>query len=206
MSKHISYMSEKVRNYKLVILGDTAVGKSCVASRFVQDEFYEFQEPTIGAAFLTKKLDLDDKIIKFEIWDTAGQERYRSLAPMYYRGACAAIIVYDITCTQSFIGAKTWITELMHKADNNCIIALAGNKTDLELHRTVNKNDVEEYIKGTNIFHIEISAKTGDNIQNLFEKIAIKFPEVIESDPIYNLDEPNNIYFHKHRRESCCHN
>ena len=204
MSKHISYMSDKVKNYKLVILGDTAVGKSCVASRFVRDEFYEFQEPTIGAAFLTKKLDLDNKIIKFEIWDTAGQERYRSLAPMYYRGACAAIIVYDITCTESFAGAKTWITELKKRANMDCIIALAGNKSDLEFQRKVNKKDVEEYAKEANIFHIETSAKTSYNIQNLFEEIARKLPIVPKSDSNYNLAEPNNIYYHNHRRNSCC--
>ena len=195
-------MSKKVRNYKLVILGDTAVGKSCVASRFVQDKFYEFQEPTIGAAFLVKEVNLDNKIIKFEIWDTAGQERYRSLAPMYYRGACAAIVVYDITSKISFVGAKTWVTELKKKASIGCIIALVGNKTDLESQRKVNKNDVDEYIKGTNIFHIETSAKTAYNIQYLFEEIADKLPDNIDIDLTDTLIESNNIY----SRSSCCHN
>ena len=90
-------MASRVFHYKLVLLGDSAVGKSCLVVRFVRDEFFEFQEPTIGAAFLTQTVSLDDATVKFEIWDTAGQERYRSLAPMYYRGAAAAIVVFDIT-------------------------------------------------------------------------------------------------------------
>jgi small GTP-binding protein len=197
-------MSRKVEKYKLVILGDTAVGKSCIVSRFAKNKFYEFQEPTIGAAFLTQQLDLDNKIIKFEIWDTAGQERYRSLAPMYYRGAYAAIIVYDITCADSFAGAKTWITELKKKAKNDCIITLAGNKSDLELQRKVNKKDVEEYVKEANIFHLETSAKTAYNIQNLFEEIARKLHIVPKSESNYNLAEHNNIDYHKNSWNSCC--
>ena len=197
-------MSGKVEKYKLVILGDTAVGKSCIVSRFAKDKFYEFQEPTIGAAFLTQKLNLDNKIIKFEIWDTAGQERYRSLAPMYYRGAYAAIIVYDITCTDSFAGAKTWITELKKNATIDCIIALVGNKSDLELQRKVNKKDVEEYVKEVNIFHIETSAKTAHNVQNLFEEVARKLHIVPKSESNYNLAEHNDIYSHQNRLNFCC--
>jgi len=108
----------------VVLLGDTAVGKSCLVVRFVRDEFFEFQEPTIGAAFLTQTVSLDDATVKFEIWDTAGQERYRSLAPMYYRGAAAAIVVYDITNKDSFNGAKSWVKELQRRGDPNVIIAL----------------------------------------------------------------------------------
>lgn len=116
--------NNRVCHFKLVLLGDTAVGKSCLVVRFVRDEFFEFQEPTIGAAFLTQTVALDDATVKFEIWDTAGQERYRSLAPMYYRGAAAAIIVYDITNPDSFAGAKSWVKELQRRGDTNVVIAL----------------------------------------------------------------------------------
>mmetsp|Transcript_7968 Transcript_7968/g.15575 ORF Transcript_7968/g.15575 Transcript_7968/m.15575 type:complete len:133 (+) Transcript_7968:57-455(+) len=103
-------MAKKIQNnFKLVLLGDAAVGKSSCVERFVKNEFFEFQQPTIGAAFLTQTIPLDEYIVKFEIWDTAGQERYRSLAPMYYRGAAAALVVYDITDSDSFAGARTWI-------------------------------------------------------------------------------------------------
>ena len=99
-------------NAKLVFLGDTSVGKSSMVTRFLNKVFYEFQDPTIGAAFSSVTVDLDNKKIKFEIWDTAGQERYRSLAPMYYRGADAAVVVYDITNKDSFGVLEYWIKEL----------------------------------------------------------------------------------------------
>ena len=109
-------------HYKLVLLGDASVGKSCLVVRFCRGEFYEYQEPTIGAAFMTQTVNLKDVNIKFEIWDTAGQERYRSLAPMYYRGAAAAVVVYDITSADSFAGAKRWITELKSMHSQQVII------------------------------------------------------------------------------------
>ncbi|CAE8607299.1 unnamed protein product, partial [Polarella glacialis] len=84
----------KVWHFKLVLLGDASVGKSCLVVRFAKGEFFEYQEPTIGAAFMTQTVSLSTEVVKFEIWDTAGQERYKSLAPMYYRGAAAAVVVY----------------------------------------------------------------------------------------------------------------
>ncbi|NWQ83889.1 RAB5C protein, partial [Columbina picui] len=103
----------------------------------VKGQFHEYQESTIGAAFLTQTVCLDDTTVKFEIWDTAGQERYHSLAPMYYRGAQAAIVVYDITNTDTFVRAKNWVKELQRQASPNIVIALAGNKADLATKRAV---------------------------------------------------------------------
>ncbi|KAK0549126.1 Vacuolar protein sorting-associated protein 21 [Tilletia horrida] len=116
---------------KLVLLGEAAVGKSSVVLRFVQNDFQENKEPTIGAAFLTQKAALNDKVIKFEIWDTAGQERFHSLAPMYYRNAQASAVVYDVTKASSFEKAKSWVKELQRQANPNIVIALVGNKIDL---------------------------------------------------------------------------
>lgn len=106
----------RLAQFKLVLLGESAVGKSSLVLRFVKGQFHEFQESTIGAAFLTQTVCLDDTTVKFEIWDTAGQERYHSLAPMYYRGAQAAIVVYDITNADTFARAKTWVRELQRQA------------------------------------------------------------------------------------------
>ncbi|CAO1629668.1 unnamed protein product [Jaminaea pallidilutea] len=116
---------------KLVLLGEAAVGKSSVVLRFVSNEFAENKQPTIGAAFLTQKCRLEDKIIKFEIWDTAGQERFHSLAPMYYRNAQASAVIYDVTKASSFEKAKSWVKELQRQANPNIVIALVGNKIDL---------------------------------------------------------------------------
>ncbi|BGP12629.1 hypothetical protein JCM10213_008767 [Rhodosporidiobolus nylandii] len=116
---------------KLVLLGESAVGKSSVVLRFCQNDFQPNKEPTIGAAFLTQRCRLEDKVIKFEIWDTAGQERFRSLSPMYYRNAQAAVVVYDVTKSASLEQAKTWVKELQRQANPNIVIALVGNKVDL---------------------------------------------------------------------------
>lgn len=121
----------KAVQVKLVLLGEAAVGKSSLVLRFVQNDFNENTSPTIGAAFLTQKCRLENRIVKFEIWDTAGQERFHSLAPMYYRNAAAAVVVYDITKAASFEKAKAWVKELQRQANPNIIIALVGNKLDL---------------------------------------------------------------------------
>ncbi|KAG2129915.1 GTP-binding protein ypt5 [Suillus clintonianus] len=116
---------------KLVLLGEAAVGKSSVVLRFVSNEFQANKEPTIGAAFLTQKCRLEDRVLRYEIWDTAGQERFHSLAPMYYRNAQAAVVVYDVTKATSLEKAKSWVKELQRQANPNIVIALAGNKVDL---------------------------------------------------------------------------
>ena len=161
--------NNKLINYKYVLVGDSATGKSSIASRYISNHFYEFQEPTIGASFLSKKISINDKEYKLEIWDTAGQERYRSLAPMYYRNASAALIVYDITKKDSFIGAKTWINELKKKSNIECLLILIGNKCDLEKYRKINKEEVNKFVEEEDIQHIEVSAKTGENINYIFE-------------------------------------
>jgi small GTP-binding protein len=163
--------------YKFVIVGDSAVGKSCIATRYIQNHFYEFQEPTIGAAFMIKNLNIDEKEIKLEIWDTAGQERYRSLAPMYYRNANVALVVYDITKKSSFESAKIWIEEINRRSCPECIIVLLGNKYDLKKEIKINENEINDYIKHKNIMHFKTSAKTGLNIDNLFNTIINKLIE-----------------------------
>eukprot|EP00984_Skeletonema_dohrnii_P025622 scaffold14804_cov66-Skeletonema_dohrnii-CCMP3373.AAC.1 len=186
-------MSNRVCHFKLVLLGDTAVGKSCLVVRFVRDEFFEFQEPTIGA--------LDDSTVKFEIWDTAGQERYRSLAPMYYRGAAAAIVVYDITNPDSFAGAKSWVKELQRRGDQNVVIAMAGNKADLEGRRKVEFADANAYAEENGILHMETSAKNANNVKDLFVEIAKRLPKATQ--------QPDREAFpigmqQKNESRSCC--
>ena len=167
----------KVFQFKLVLLGDSAVGKSSLVLRFVRGQFFEYQESTIGAAFLTQTVALNDTTVKFEIWDTAGQERYHSLAPMYYRGAAAAIVVYDITSEESFERAKAWVSELQRQGNPNIVIALAGNKTDLSIKRKVQAEDAEAYTKEAGIMFMETSAKTASNVNELFVAIARALPK-----------------------------
>jgi small GTP-binding protein len=148
-----------------------------ISFRFAKGDFYEFQEPTIGAAFMTQTINLKDVNIKFEIWDTAGQERYRSLAPMYYRGAAAAVIVYDITSQDSFEGAKRWISELKSMHTPDVVIALAGNKVDMESSRVVETDVAAQYARDNGVLFMETSAKTGHNVIDLFNEIAVRLPK-----------------------------
>ncbi|CAF4872323.1 unnamed protein product [Pieris macdunnoughi] len=167
----------KVCQFKLVLLGESAVGKSSLVLRFVKGQFHEYQESTIGAAFLTQTLCLDDTTVKFEIWDTAGQERYHSLAPMYYRGAQAAIVVYDITNQDTFGRAKNWVKELQRQASPSIVIALAGNKSDMAAKRMVEFDEAQAYADENGLLFMETSAKTAMNVNDIFLAIANKLPK-----------------------------
>ncbi|KAJ1437955.1 Small GTPase superfamily [Sesbania bispinosa] len=157
---------------KLVLLGDMGTGKTSLVLRFVKGQFSEYQESTIGAAFFTQVLSLNEGTVKFDIWDTAGQERYHSLAPMYYRGAAAAIVVYDITSMDSFVRAKKWVREVQRQANPNLTMFLVANKSDLEEQREVGNEEGEEYAKENGLSFFETSAKTAHNVNELFYEIA----------------------------------
>lgn len=192
---------------KLVLLGEAAVGKSSLVLRFVSNEFQENKEPTIGAAFLTQKCPLPPNanggsrsVVKFEIWDTAGQERFASLAPMYYRNAQAAVVVYDIFKPGSFVKARNWVNELKAQK-SDIIIALVGNKLDLldeaadaagdddnddddddedgsnKLVRKVETREGQELADSEGLLFFETSAKSGLNVREVFMAIAAKIPD-----------------------------
>jgi len=192
---------KKSFNFKVVLLGDTAVGKSSTVIRFCKDAYSDYQQPTIGANFLSQAIHLDkDTTVLFDIWDTAGQERYRSLAPMYYRGAAAALVLYDITSQDTYQGAKSWIKELQSQASKNIYILLAGNKLDMESKREVPKEEAQAYASDNNCLYFEISAKSGENIRLMFNTLADKLPKAPTKDPAI-LVEPPKIQTEK---QGCC--
>lgn len=165
---------------KLVLLGNSSVGKSSLTIRFVKGDYFDYQESTIGAAFLTKSMIHPEsgKEIKFEIWDTAGQERYHSLAPMYYRGASAAIVCYDITDRSSLDKAKIWAKEVT-SSNPDVVIAFIGTKLDLENHRSVSIEEGQIYAEENGYIFMETSAKKNIHVNEVFEAIVRALPEKV---------------------------
>ncbi|KAJ9692395.1 hypothetical protein PVL29_011448 [Vitis rotundifolia] len=193
--------SNKNIQAKLVLVGDMGTGKTSLVLRFVKGQFFDHQEPTIGAAFFTQLLSLNEATVKFDIWDTAGQERYHSLAPMYYRGAAAAVVVYDISNVDTFVRAKKWVQELQKQGNKNLVMALVANKCDLESKREVKTEEGEKLSEENGMFFIETSAKTSLNINELFYEIAKRLAIAQPSQPSgINLHETEN----SGRRLFCC--
>lgn len=169
-------MAAEDQQVKLVVLGDTGVGKSSLVLRFVNNIFKPYSESTIGAAFMSKVINVDGVPVKYQIWDTAGQEKYHSLAPMYYRGAAAAIVVYSITDAASFGTLKSWVKELQMHGPEDIVIAVAGNKCDMEDKRVVKAAEAEAYARSINALFMETSAKSAINVDELFRGISKKLP------------------------------
>ncbi|EED43454.1 hypothetical protein EBI_21682, partial [Enterocytozoon bieneusi H348] len=163
--------------FKLVILGHYSVGKSSIVLNFIKNEFNPNEESTIGAAFLTKTVFIDGTAVKFEIWDTAGQERYYSLIPMYYRGANAALVVYDITSAESFERAKRWIEDLKTEKPDNFMKVLIGNKVDLSEAAVITEEMGKQYAEQEGLLFYQTSAKTGEGIKDLFLELATILPK-----------------------------
>jgi len=164
-----STLSQK---YKLVFLGDQSVGKTSIINRFIFDTFDGKDHPTVGIDFISKTLWYDDKGVKLQLWDTAGQERFRSLIPSYIRDCTVAILVYDITSEHSFNSLPKWIEDVRSERGNDVILVIVGNKVDLTEKRQIYKETAENFARENDTLYMEVSAKVGDNINNLFYSIA----------------------------------
>ncbi|AET40704.1 Rab family GTPase YPT52 Ecym_6328 [Eremothecium cymbalariae DBVPG len=201
--------------FKLVLLGDSSVGKSSIVHRFVKDSFDEFRESTIGAAFLSRTIKLaeyDDTMIKFEIWDTAGQERYKSLAPMYYRNANAALVVYDVTQEDSLAKAQSWVNELKSKVgDDDLVICLVGNKVDLaeedSKSKVIDEDDAKDYAEQHGLIFHEVSAKSGRGVIEVFQNIGERLYLQRKDSLAAQSQQPSNIQLQRpttNDATSCC--
>ena len=158
--------------FKLLLIGDSGVGKSCLLLRFADDTYTESYISTIGVDFKIRTLNLDGKTIKLQIWDTAGQERFRTITSSYYRGAHGIIIVYDVTDTESFNNVKTWLQEIDKYASENVNKLLVGNKSDLVVKKTVDSTMAKEFADSLGIPFLETSAKNSTNVEEAFMRMA----------------------------------
>merc|ERR1711973_374073 len=159
-------------NFKVVLLGEGCVGKSSIVLRYVEDKFNSSHLSTMQAAFMMKKLQINDTRVNLAIWDTAGQERFHALGPIYYRDAQGAVLVYDITDEDSFQKVKVWVKELRRMVGSDISLVIAGNKVDLERKRNVEREMAEEFAASVNAIHVHTSAKNNEGIDGLFMTLA----------------------------------
>jgi len=172
--------------YKVVLIGDSGVGKSNLLARFTRGEFNVQSKATIGVDFGYQSIERDGKQIRAQIWDTAGQERFRAITSSYYRGAVGAMIVYDITSRSSFEGADRWLRELRENADKEVEVALIGNKCDLEDKREVLSTEAKSYCQDHNISFIETSALNATNVDLAFRNLLT---EIYKANSHTQLDD-----------------
>ncbi|CAH9113717.1 unnamed protein product, partial [Cuscuta europaea] len=166
--------------FKVVLIGDSGVGKSNLLSRFTRNEFSQECKSTIGVEFATRTIQVeDDKIVKAQIWDTAGQERYRAITSAYYRGAVGALLVYDITRQITFENVERWLRELRDHTDQNIVIMLVGNKADLGHLRAVPTASSMAFAERENTFFIETSALEALNVENAFTEVLTQIYRVV---------------------------
>lgn len=196
----IIHPDDQVFEKKLVLLGSSTVGKTSILNRYMRDTYSEQTVATVGTSIKSKTITIDNYKVKLQIWDTGGHERFRSLTPMYFHDADACIIVYDITSKQSFDEVKYWLKDLDEKGPQEVLIALVGNKSDLDSLRMVLTEDGQGFADTNKIsIFMETSAQSGENITELFTEIANGFISDTQSQfrhkPVPRKDE---------KEKNCC--
>ncbi|KAH0793911.1 ras-related protein Rab-11A [Histomonas meleagridis] len=156
---------------KIILVGDSGVGKTNLLSQFARNLFNQNSKTTIGVEFATKTLEINGKIIKAQIWDTAGQERYRAITSSYYKGAQGAMILYDITSSISFESIPKWLSELRNNADEHIPVMIIGNKCDLDESRSVKQQEAIQFAEQEKLLFIETSAAEATNVQEAFQQL-----------------------------------
>ncbi|CAI7721008.1 Ras-like protein ORAB-1 [Plasmodium vivax India VII] len=192
--------------FKILLIGDSGVGKSCLLLRFADDTYTDSYISTIGVDFKIKTIEIEDKIIKLQIWDTAGQERFRTITSSYYRGAQGIIIVYDVTDRDSFNNVKNWIIEIEKYASEDVQKVLIGNKIDLKNDRNVSYEEGKELADSCNIQFLETSAKIAHNVEQAFKTMAheIKNKSQLENQQKGRVNINLNAKPIKDNKKKCC--
>ncbi|KFK44721.1 hypothetical protein AALP_AA1G294500 [Arabis alpina] len=176
--------------FKVVLTGDSGVGKSNLLSRFTRNDFSHDSRATIGVEFATRSIQCDDKIVKAQIWDTAGQERYRAITSAYYRGAVGALLVYDVTRHVTFENVERWLKELRDHTDANIVIMLVGNKADLRHLRAISTEEAKAFAERENTFFMETSALEAVNVDNAFTEVLTQIYRIVSKKALEAGDDP----------------
>ncbi|KAL5703933.1 Ras-related protein RABA5a [Ranunculus cassubicifolius] len=179
--------------FKVVLIGDSAVGKSNLLSRFARNEFFPNSKSTIGVEFQTQKIDIDGKEVKAQIWDTAGQERFRAVTSAYYRGAVGALVVYDISRHQTFESIGRWLNELQTHSDMNVITILIGNKSDLKDAREVTTDQGKALAEAQGLFFMETSALDSSNVVAAFETVVKEIYNILSRKVIMSQEIKKDV-------------
>ena len=173
---------------KYIIIGDSAVGKSNLLLRYVDNKFNENHVLTLGVEFAAKNIQIEEQIFRMQIWDTAGQENFRSITRSFYKNSACVIIVYDITSRETFTNVKTWIKDCMQTCSKNVYMVLVGNKVDDETSRQVSTKEGEDFANEHGMAFFESSAKTGKNVEEIFETSAKEIAKRLKNGE-YDLEE-----------------
>ena len=192
--------------YKVLLLGDSSVGKTCFLLRYCDKSFQEAHLSTIGLDYRLKSMTLqNDKNIKLQIWDTAGQDRFRAITKNYYKGANGIILIYDVTNKQSYENVKNWLTQIKEEANPNVIIYLAGNKIDVEEdQRVITTEDGQKIADEYKLPFKETSAKNGINVNEIFQELVEKIDETFSKLEIPKGEQKNKLSTGGKRRKGCC--
>ncbi len=195
-------MSKKEFLYKILLLGDTQVGKSSFLMRYIDNTFQESYLSTVGLDFKVKNVQLDDgNTYRVQIWDTAGQDRFHAITRNYFKNAHGIILIYDVTLIESFHNVKNWIKQIKEEVTDKVSIILAGNKIDMEEKRKVSKEEGEKMAADYGLKFYECSAKTGENVEEAFKDIVTK---TVENFSKIDEKEATKLKNKKGEKKGCC--
>ena len=194
-------MEQKEFIYKILLLGDSSVGKTCFLMRYTDNTFQDIHMSTIGLDYKLKNVQLENgKMVKIQVWDTAGQDRFRSITKNYYKGAHGIILIYDVTEQKSFDNVKNWMAQIKEEVSERVSIVLVGNKIDDEDNRKISTEQGESMAKDYEIMFFECSTKTGQNIDEIFNNLVKKVVENFSK----SSDSGQKLKNKKKKGKGCC--
>lgn len=199
------YVEDDLINFRTVTIGDSSVGKTSVVNRFIHDRFDQNEPNTVGPLYDSYKEEHDGHTVEVQIWDTAGQEQYRSLGPVYFRMAAAALIVFDLTNANSFRNVNDWLSSFRNNTTgDNTVVVLVGNKCDLLEDRQVTEQEGRDWALQNHAFYCETSAKTGFGVKDLFRLLIDELLKANVEETSQNIQSVLKDKQQKEKKDGCC--